>query len=110
MGGGHDHAHAHGNHNNFKESDTEMLGKIQRIETIKHNPNHWHMEPFDANNIWNILGGGPAFFYGVMGAAFSTAYYRNKSVHLTYNYYANHTRTASRIVFGLTLGLFAGYL
>ena len=52
MGGhGHGHAHAHGNHNNKKETDEEMLGKIQRIETIKHFPNHWHMDPYNSANI-----------------------------------------------------------
>ncbi len=75
MGGG--HHHVHGNNNNIKESDDEMLGKIQLIETIKHYPNHWHMAFFDAKNGYQILGGAPAVAYGVIGAAFSLAYYRN---------------------------------
>ena len=108
MGGG--HHHVHGNHNNIKESDDEMLGKIQLIETIKHYPNHWHMAFFDAKNGYQILGGAPAVAYGVIGAAFSLAYYRNQAVNLTYNYYDNNTRTAGRLAFGFALGVFAGYL
>ncbi len=110
MGGGHHDVHAHGNHNNIKETDEEMLGKIQLIDTIKHNPNHWHLAFFDATNAFQILGGVPALAYGLLGATLSAAYYRNQAGHLTFNFYANNTRTAGRLVFGLGLGLFAGYL
>ena len=87
-----------------------MLGKIQRIETIKHYPNHWHMDPFASANISLILGGTPTFAYGALGAFFSVMYYRNQAVHMPYNFYANNTRTAGRLLFGLTIGLFVGYL
>ena len=111
MGGsGHGHAHTHGNHHNLKESDEQMLGKIQRIETIKHYPNHWHMDPFASANISLILGGTPTFAYGALGAFFSVMYYRNQAVHMPYNFYANNTRTAGRLLFGLSIGLFVGYL
>jgi hypothetical protein len=100
----------HGNHNNIKETDEEMLGKIQRIGTIQHMPNHWHLEFFDSSNWYTILGGAPALVYGAIGASFAVAYYQNTAAHMTYNYYANSTRTAGRLFFGLTIGLFAGYL
>jgi len=78
MGGGaHGHVHVHGNHNNIKESDADMLNRIQRIETIKHNPNHWHMDPFNAGNIYQILGGAPAFGFGLIGGAITYGYYLN---------------------------------
>merc|ERR1712166_770553 len=48
--GGHGHG-AHGNENNMKESGEDMTAKIQRIETIKHCPNAWHMEFFSATNM-----------------------------------------------------------
>ena len=54
-----------------------MLGKIQRIETIKHYPNHWHMDPFASENISLILGGTPTFAYGALGAFLSVMYYRS---------------------------------
>ncbi len=108
--GGHGHAHAHGNHNNKKETDDEMLGRIQRIETIKHFPNHWHMDPYSGANISLILGGAPTFAFGAIGAFFSVMYYRSAAAHLQYNFYANNTRTAGRLLFGLVLGLGFGYL
>ena len=39
MGGGHG-PHIVGNEKNMQESDEAMLGKIQRIELVKFNPNH----------------------------------------------------------------------
>ena len=69
--------HVHGNEHNIKESDEDMLHKIQRIETIKHMPNHWHMEPFNGKNIYNVLGSAPAFGYSLLGAAMSYGYYLN---------------------------------
>ena len=107
--GGHG-VHVHGNDHNIKESDEEMLRKIQRIETIKHYPNHWHMEPFNGFNIYSILGGAPAFGFSAIGAAMSYGYYLNKAAHIPYNFYAHNTRSASRLVFGAILGLGAGYL
>ena len=108
--GGSDHGHgAHGNHNNLKESDDALLGKIQRIETIKHYPNHWHLE-YSATNAGQILGGTPTFAYGAVASFFSVMYYRSQAAHMKYNFYANNTRTAGRLFFGLFLGLSIGYL
>ena len=52
-----------------------MLGKIQRIELIKFNPNHFHMDPFNPSNMYTILGGAPTLAFGTIGAAFSYSYY-----------------------------------
>ena len=93
MGGhGHGHVHVHGNHNNIKETDDEMLWKMQRIETIKHMPNHWHLEFFDTSNISTILGGFPTFAYGLLGAGFATIYYKNQAAHTAKHFYLNHVR------------------
>jgi len=54
--GGHGHG-AHRNEHNMKESDEEMQGKIQLIETIKHNPTHWHMPFWSVDSWFTILGG-----------------------------------------------------
>ena len=107
MGG---HGHVYGNEHNIKESDEEMLHKIQRIGTIKHMPNHWHMEPFNGANIYNTLGGAPAFGYSILGAGMSFGYYLNKSANLQKNFYAHNTRSASRLMFGAMIGLGFGYL
>ena len=72
--GGHG-AHAIPNERNIQETDEEILTKIQLIETIKHNPNHFHLEALDVNNIYTILGGAPSAFFGVFGAFASYSYY-----------------------------------
>lgn len=107
MGG---HGHAHGNEHNLQQSDAEMLGRIQRIETIKHCPNHWHMEFFDSANILAILGGAPSLTFGAIGAALSYGYYLNRAANMPYNFYAHNMRSAGRLGMGFSLGLFAGYL
>lgn len=108
--GGHGHGHSHGNEHNMKETDAEMLHKIQRIETIKHSPNHWHMEFFSAANMHQILGGNAAFAYAAAGAAMAYGYYLNRAAHMPYNFYSHNMRGFSRIAFGGAIGLFAGYL
>ena len=105
--GGHS---AHRNEHNMKETDEEMQGKIQRIELIKHNPNHFHMEFFNSSNMFNILGGAPAFAYAAFGAALSVGYYKNQAANMRWNFYLNNTRVFQRLAFGFTVGLFAGYM
>ena len=65
---------------------------LQRIETIKHMPNHWHLEFFDTSNISTILGGFPTFAYGLLGAGFATIYYKNQAAHTAKHFYLNHVR------------------
>ena len=84
-----------------------MAGKIQRIDLIKWNPNHFHKEFMDFNNIFNTLGGVPAFALASFGAMFSFSYYTGQA--RKYNFYANNFRGAGRIAFGFTLGLALGY-
>ena len=66
---------AHGNDKNMQETDADMQGKIQLIDTVKHNPNHWHMDYFDGANWSTILGGAPTFAFGAAGGAVSYSYY-----------------------------------
>ena len=107
MGGG---AHAHRNENNMKESDEAMLGKIQLIELIKHNPNHFHMEFFSTSNMYQIFGGAPAMTYGVLGSFISLAYLKNQLAHRRHNYYAYNFKMPLRFFYGFAIGLFAGYM
>jgi len=106
MGGG--NHHNIGNNHNLKETDEEMLHRIQRIETIKHNPNHWHKNFFCYCNWVSILGGAPSLTFGVIGAGISYAYYAAQT--RPFNYYANNMRVASRLFFGFSLGLAFGYM
>ena len=108
--GGHGHAHAHGNEHNLQETDEQMLYKIQRIETIKHNPNHWHLEFFSPANMYAILGGHCSAVYAGLGAAFSYGYYLNRAANMPYNFYTHNARSTSRLFLGASLGLAAGYL
>jgi hypothetical protein len=107
MGG---HGHSHGNENNIKETNEEMLYKIQKIETIKHCPNHWHMDFFSATNMYAIVGGHASAAYAGIGAAISYSYYLNRAANMPYNFYAHNMRSAGRLMFGGVIGLFAGYL
>ena len=107
--GGHG-AHAHPNMNNIQQTDDEMLGQIQRTETIKHMPNHWHMEFFDVNNMYKIVGGAPTVAYGVIGAAFSQIYYMNAYAHMSPHFYVNNLRTYWRLSLGMSVGLWIGYM
>lgn len=104
--GGHG-PHLHPNPNNLKETDEEMRGKIQSAELVKYNPQNFHMEFFDVNNMYTILGGAPTMISGVVGAVGSYAYYAaaGKSA----NFYTNNMRVTGRLFIGLSLGLGFGY-
>ena len=84
-----------------------MLGKIQRIETIKFNPNHFHMDPFCFSNIFTIMGGAPTLTLTTVGALFSYSYYAGQV--RAYNLYMNTFRVAGRVAFGATLGMALGF-
>ena len=84
-----------------------MTGKIQRIEMVQWNPNHFHMEALDFKNIFTILGGAPTFAMGTLGALFSFSYYSGQA--RAHNFYANTFRSWGRLGFGMTLGMAVGY-
>ena len=104
--GGHG-PHIQTNESNMKESDIDMQGKIQRVDLVKFNPNNFHLEFFDANNMFSVLGGVPTMLSGALGAAGSFAYYRAGGIHP--NFYTNNMRVTGRVMFGLSLGLAFGY-
>lgn len=72
--GGHG-VHTTPNENNFKETDEEMLGKIQNIETIKYNPTMFHLNPLSPTAAYQIVGGAPACGCSLGGALLSYGYY-----------------------------------
>ena len=71
MGGGSHGPHIAGNEKNMQESDEAMLGKIQRIELVKFNPNHFHLEALDPSTAVTLLGGAPTMVMGATGALIS---------------------------------------
>merc|ERR1712166_412132 len=106
--GGHDGLHR--NMNNLQETDEEMTGKIQRIETIKHMPNLWHMEFFNGSNMLKIFGGAPATAYMGTGIAVALMYFKNGAQHAPQSFYALNLRMWGRVIIGGMAGLTAGYM
>ena len=104
MGGG---PHIAGNESNMQESDEALLSKIQRIELIKFNPNHFHMEALDPSTAYTILGGTPTMVMGATGALISYGYYAGQV--RAYNQYLGVVRASGRLIFGGALGLALGY-
>ena len=106
MGGSHG-PHIAGNEKNMQESDEAMLGKIQRIELVKFNPNHFHLEALDPSTAVTLLGGAPTMVMGATGALLSYGYYAGQV--RAYNQYLGVFRTGGRLAFGGVLGLALGY-
>ena len=104
--GGHG-PHFVANENNMKESDQDMQGKIQNAELVKFNPQNFHMEFFNAANMYNILGGAPSMIMSGAGALGSLAYYQAGGA--SKNFYANNMRGFGRLFVGATLGMGLGY-
>ena len=104
--GGHG-PHIHGNESNMQETDDQMTGKIQRVDLIKFNPNHFHMTFFSAESMYNILGGAPTMVCGAVGAVAAYGYYA--AAGQSANFYANNMRVTGRLFMGLSLGLTFGF-
>ena len=104
--GGHG-LHFVANENNMKESDEAMRGKIQLAELVKWNPQNFHMEFFDAANMYAILGGAPSMIMSGAGALGSYAYYQAGGA--SRNFYTNNMRGFGRLFVGATLGMAVGY-
>ena len=90
-------------------TDDEMVKQTQRIEAIKHPPNRFHLEFFDANNMYNIVGGAPAFAFAAVGATITYGYYAGFAATGHLNFCAHNMRVASRLVMGFSLGMAVGY-
>ena len=106
--GGHGHGpHIVGNERNFKESDEEMRQKIQRVDLIKFNPNHFHLDFWSVKNMYEILGGAPTLVLGAVGATVAFAYYSRAAT--SRNFYTNNMRAMARIALGWTFGVAVGY-
>ena len=62
---------------------------------------------FDANNMFNILGGAPSMLMSAAGAGAALAYYQASGA--SRNFYTNNFRASGRLFMGATLGLALGY-
>ena len=99
--------HTTPNMNNFKESDEDMQGKIQRIEVVKYNPQMFHRE-INAENAFNIVGGAPACACSLIGGLFSYGYYLAQP--RAYNQYTHILRSQMRFGLGALVGCAFGYV
>ena len=107
--GGHG-PHIEGNPNNTKEEDATISSKIRPIELIKHNPQLFHLQFWNLNNMFEILGGAKTCFLGVVGGTVATQYFLGKRALMPYNFYINVHMGFARFVFGAAVGLGLGYL
>ena len=107
--GGHGPA-IEGNPNNMKEEDADLSSKVRPIEFIKHNPQLFHMDFWNASNMYTILGGAKTCFVGIVGGAVSTQYFLGKRATMPYNFYINAHMGMMRFVFGAVVGLGLGYM
>ena len=85
-----------------------MVGKIQSIETIKYNPNMFHLNFTDPQTFCCVIGGAPTAALGVTGAVLSYGYYAAQA--RAFNQYTNGLRVQGRLLFGAVLGLSFGYI
>jgi hypothetical protein len=91
---------------NLQETDEVMQTKIQRIDTVKYNPQMFHRE-LSGTNVFNILGGAPSCGCAAVGGLLSYGYYASQPRQV--NAYINAIRAQTRFAFGAMLGLALGY-
>ena len=99
-----------GNPNNTKEEDADMPLKIRPIELIKHNPNLFHLECFNMQNQYEIIGGAKTVSLMALGGFMSLTYFMAGRATMTYNHYHNLHIGFFRLLFGAGIGGGVGYL
>jgi hypothetical protein len=109
MGHGHHDTHEHVNHHATQEADDQLPLRVRPIELIKHNPNLFHVSPFDLPAVFEILGGAPFAASTALGGALGFWYYSNKARHTPATFYSSILLTFSRIALGGILGAWFGY-
>ena len=107
--GGHGGHGIHGYKTNIPEDDATFSHKIRNIETIKHNPNAFHLQFFNFNNQYEILGGAKTVAFALIGGWLSLAYFMGAQRTRPYNFYVNLHMGFGRFVFGSVLRGAFGY-
>jgi hypothetical protein len=107
--GGHGPA-IHGNPANIKEEDSELSQKIRPLELIKHNPQMFHLNFFDFNNHFELVGGVKTAAFAALGGWLALSYFMGGQKTRPYNFYVNLHQGAGRFVFGALIGGGAGFL
>ena len=99
-----------GNENNIKEEDAALSQKIRNIEFIKHNPQLFHLEFFDFNNHFEVVGGYKTMAFAFVGGWVALTYYLGGMRTRPYNFYNNIHQGTSKFLFGSVIGGAFGYI
>ena len=83
---------------------------MRPIELIKHNPNHFHVSPYDLPKTFEIMGGLPWAASTAVGGLFGYWYYSMKVRHNPSTFYVNIMLSVSRIILGSAIGAWVGYM
>ena len=94
---------------NIKEEDAELSQKIRSIELIKHNPQLFHVDFWNLNNHFEIVGGWKTLSFAAIGGWISLSYFMGGRRGKPYNYYVNLHQGFGRVVFGSLFGGAFGY-
>ena len=84
-----------------------MRSKIQLVDLVKFNPNHFYLDFWAPANMYAIAGGMPSMVMSATGALGALAYF--KAAGGNKNFYANNYLMAGRLIMGATLGMALGY-
>lgn len=104
--GGHEKTNPHA----VQETDVELTQRIRSIELIKHNPNVFHINPFDFGKSLEIAGGLGFEASVLTGAGFGWWYYAQRTRLNPATFYTGIALAFSRIFLGAVVGGWVGYL
>ncbi|CAI2375946.1 unnamed protein product [Moneuplotes crassus] len=94
-----------------QETDQDLPFKIRPIQLVMHNPNFFWVHPLDTSKSIQVLGGAGFLFSAFAGAGISLTYYKfNQATSVPATFYQNVFKTWGRLLFGLAIGGYVGYL
>ena len=93
-----------------QENDGDLPFKIRPIQLVMHNPNIFWVSPYDVPKAVEVLGGLPFLATAGLGAGISMTYYKFGQANIPATFYANVMKTWGRLLFGLAIGGYIGYL
>mmetsp|Transcript_22005 Transcript_22005/g.24445 ORF Transcript_22005/g.24445 Transcript_22005/m.24445 type:complete len:146 (+) Transcript_22005:13-450(+) len=93
-----------------QENDEDLPSKIRPIQLVMHNPNIFWVSPFNTPKAIEVVGGAGTVLSAGLGAGVAVTYYRFGQASIPATFYANVFKTWGRVVFGLAIGGYIGYL
>ncbi len=107
---GHDSHHEKVNAHAVPEADSELPLRARSLELIKHNPNLFHVDIFDACKLWTIVGGWNTLACEFVGGAFGYWYYAQRTRLNPATFYTGIALSFSRMFLGAAIGGAVGFL